>query len=53
MTEGTCFAQLALLVLIALFHIGLAQCFVEVALSGFPVGLSRFCGSAGAGKMLR
>jgi hypothetical protein len=49
-TEGTCFAQLALLVLTALFHVGLAQFFVEVALSEFPVGLSHICGSAGQAK---
>ena len=43
----------SLLVLIALFHVGLAQFFVGVALSEFPVGLSHICGSARAGKMLR
>ena len=48
------FSQLALLLtLIALFHVGLAQFFVEFTLSEFHVGLSHFCGSAGAGKMLR
>ena len=51
MAEGTRFTQFALLVLIALFHVGLAQFFVEVTLSEFPVGLSHFRGSAGEGKM--
>jgi hypothetical protein len=51
--EGKCFTQLALLMLVALFHVGLIKFFVEATLSEFSVGLSHFCSSAGAGKILR
>ena len=42
MTEGAWFAQLALLVLIAFLHVGLAQFFVGGSLSDFLLGFRIF-----------